>query len=792
VYVSIYRPSGTAHADHGLKWVKSGLPEHTLIEADEVIVCMDARTGRTLWEAVWSGKEVNHIELYGGHNNVCVAGGRVYAIGNSGWAYCADALTGERKWLAPAGPSAQAWERFKADCIREKLKSSDPEDPGLPKVALAPDAEPPHPDGGSLNAATYNMCPVVADGVLVTGEWSRGSGLVGFDARDGRELWRAKGLGGGVVPPILWKHKGREYVVMADRAIACLEPGTGRVLWKTGQIGNTGYESATAAVSGDFIFVHSDLKAQRKLPPEEREGWLCFRLSPEGAEKVWALPETYPGSGYLAPVAHRGRAWLPFQGAGSGRSDSCGTVKGLWSWVCVDPATGRVLGEAGGAPMNSTCPGPVAMGDRLFYQGDKSVWMMSLDEGAPKYLGDVPQPVNLCSSASAADGLVYLRGAERLVTCLDVRKPAARPAGKRFDDPPNARFDLVLDGALREGGTARFHFRGRSGAFLQSWATVAPKHIWPDVLDARGLKIEGSGLRGKVTARMDSAHYEYLLDIRLAGGKVSGDYEDCYRGQPVEGAATGSMLAWARENGDFFLYWPRHWLNGQNQASEHILKVKLARGRIAEVAIVPRLSHSSLTAAIVSHDLRFDGKRFAGRIVTDVSRGDAMRPGAYRVDLDLGISNNLLDGSVRSQIQGGQETQHHAWGYVVVPTTDPVDPGRAVFTVNLDGAVRGETDLKLNISTEGSRVVSAVANAQGCAGLQKTDASGLAVRDGRVTGRVQVKIGADGYYLRQDTANAYDLDLTVKGNEVTGTFRGTYDVREPRRGAITGQYRNDL
>jgi len=794
VYVSYWRPAGEALATKGdgkyeTMWATSGLRALQLIDADQVIVCMSARTGATLWQAVFEGTELNQVEAYGGHNNVCIADGKVYAIGNSGRAYCVEASSGAKLWSAKLGASADVWDTFKAQCVKDGLKSY------TPPLDLVK-ALPPHPLGGSLHQYTYNVCPVVADGVMVTGDWSAGSVLIGLDGRTGRELWRRPGVVGNISTPLLWRHEGRQYVVVAHGLLRCIEPRTGKVLWSAGPVPHNAMQ---VGIDGDRLVCHG--AAARGAGQEQAQpGWVCFKLRPDGADRIWSLGPAYLGATYLAPVIHRGYAWLCFRrGADAQGLTDCDTVGGRGAFVCVEMATGKPVSEIGDIPVNAVCPGPLAMGDRMFWQGDSGLWMMDLQPKAPRFLGVAAEPSNYCSSATAADGFVYFRSAERLVTCLDVRKPSRRPkAAARHDDPANAFYELSLAGARPDGKDVLFCFRGRGGKFDQSWAqSLVPGCRYPDVLAAEALAVAGRRLTGRAEAVLDAATCDYVLDVALgADGTAGGTYQDAYRGQAVSGEAKGTMLAAAGRNGTFRVFWPRHWWGGQNQDHEHVMTAAMAGGKFTSVTFGPRKGffgkphRNAWTAEVLRHELAFDGRRLTGWLTLRAS-GD-IQAGTYRLTFEVVAVNNLLRGRVTSQREGRPATTHVVTGSVEVPASEPVAPRDGVFAVDLPTAVQGKTNLRLYFSATGGTVLSdSVASASGCGGLHPSDVSGISVEGNRVKGKAGVAIRADGYYLRADSVNGYDLDLRVEGNKVTGNYRGTYDVREPRKGKVSGTWAND-
>ena len=184
VYVAYWRPAGTIEG-RGYK-VRDGDPRIArLIDADDVIICIDAKTGRTVWKTLFRKKGINWCQdSYGGHLVPCVADGKVYAIGSIGRAYCVDAKTGRKIWDASTGRTHRAWERYKAYCLKHGLY---PHVRGGPKKEFFTPTPQPHPgvNRGSVASQSYNVCPMVAAGVAVFGT-PTGS-LIGFDGQTGRQ-----------------------------------------------------------------------------------------------------------------------------------------------------------------------------------------------------------------------------------------------------------------------------------------------------------------------------------------------------------------------------------------------------------------------------------------------------------------------------------------------------------------------------------------------------------------------------------------------------------------------------
>ena len=88
------------------------------VSADDVMACIDAHTGQTIWEttlhdrgANWQNHKVNIM----GHTPA-VADGRIYAIGSAMTLYALDAQTGELLWERPSA----YWNKRREEALNKK------------------------------------------------------------------------------------------------------------------------------------------------------------------------------------------------------------------------------------------------------------------------------------------------------------------------------------------------------------------------------------------------------------------------------------------------------------------------------------------------------------------------------------------------------------------------------------------------------------------------------------------------------------------------------------------------
>jgi outer membrane protein assembly factor BamB len=261
----------------------------------------------------------------------------------------------------------------------------------------------------------------VIDGVYLPS----GSHLVGYDAATGKEIWAIRerlGVGTDIRAPLRWAHDGKNYVITGNRTgtIICADPKTGKELLR---VTDSGDNSASLHLAGDYLLANT---AAPRQPDEPRRPYQvgAYRLSLEGAEKIWELPgEQYPYNASNRPLmVHEGMVYHRPYGL-HGRKPLEGPI------VRID--TGETVARQ---------TFPMARGfvyrlnDRLILQVDCShektdLHMHQLDPKGVRQLGEIwptdhsttsgywPVPM----SHAVAHGRIVIRGT-RGIFCYDLRK----------------------------------------------------------------------------------------------------------------------------------------------------------------------------------------------------------------------------------------------------------------------------------------------------------------------------------------------------------------------------------
>ena len=381
VYLAYYVPNGPVY-DKGVtaRVVPNGGwgRESWYTDADDVILCVDANTGKTLWKRVFAEEAWN---LEAGFNKggcqltPCVAYGKVYAIGPGADIYCCDAKTGETVWKSDLGIRA----RYQND-----LKQGSREIGAI---------------WGGRN--DFGGCVIPAGNVIaVSDHWeyklgprtmAKGNGLIGFDPDTGRRLWYVPGAGGNGMlgsTPMRWTHRGKEYFLAYGVAGAlCIDPKDGKVLWQSAEL----RFSNAGAVDENHIYC------------EGPKGLSCYKIDLEGPTKKWELGQ---GMGFTSPCLYKGHLYALLDKTGI---------------VCINVESGKIVAKAeqqGGAFSLALADGRLCMS--ASNRGKSGMSVLIADPKNLKKIGVWPVSFANSTSPAMADGKVFIRGRDRLL-CYDLR-----------------------------------------------------------------------------------------------------------------------------------------------------------------------------------------------------------------------------------------------------------------------------------------------------------------------------------------------------------------------------------
>lgn len=233
---------------------------HFRTEADEVLVCIDSATGRTLWKTTFPQRGNNYqTHKHRGHFPVAlVADGVVYQPGTTGRLYAVDAVTGKRLWEYPdAQPEVYVTTHGGIDC--------------------------------------HAPSPVLVDDVIAYAASGR---VHGVDAKTGAKkwqtpLWHRSSL-------LSWSGGGKSLIIASDRdhqskqnfAVA-LDADDGKIVWR--EPVEYLIDFTFPLLSGDLLIGYSLNKDN--VRPGENDGLAVIhasRVAATGLEAAWTTPPLAP------------------------------------------------------------------------------------------------------------------------------------------------------------------------------------------------------------------------------------------------------------------------------------------------------------------------------------------------------------------------------------------------------------------------------------------------------------------------------------------------------------------
>jgi outer membrane protein assembly factor BamB len=231
-------------------------------EADEIVSCLDAATGKQVWADKYPAKPAAGAasQFPGPRCSPTVADGKVVTLGARGALSCLDAATGKKLW--------------------RKTEAED----GLPRFYTS-------------------SSPIVVDGLCISqfGGEEKG-GIAAYDLTSGDEKWKWTGDGTAYASPDLLTIDGvKMLVAMTANNVVGLGVADGKLLWETpfAVKGMGSYNAATPVVGGQTVYISGSARGTKGIKIE-KEG---DRYT---AKELWTTPREMSAQ-FVTPVLKNGQ-----------------------------------------------------------------------------------------------------------------------------------------------------------------------------------------------------------------------------------------------------------------------------------------------------------------------------------------------------------------------------------------------------------------------------------------------------------------------------------------------------
>jgi outer membrane protein assembly factor BamB len=242
------RPLGTGHsaivaADGRLFTmyrVGNGRTRQGPWDAEEIVVALDAATGRTIWEYRYPSKREDFSFGAGPHSTPIVVGERLFTFGTNKQLHAFEARTGKLLWSH--------------DLVKEF---------NSPTLLIRP-----------VVKTGYGCSPIAFKDTIICSAGGPGQSVMAFRQRDGSVAWKSGDFLTSEAPPILIDVAGTpQLVVFGGGTVNGLDPGTGAVLWSHPHDPGNDLNCTTPLWGPDnILFVSSAYKAGSRAIRLVRKG----------------------------------------------------------------------------------------------------------------------------------------------------------------------------------------------------------------------------------------------------------------------------------------------------------------------------------------------------------------------------------------------------------------------------------------------------------------------------------------------------------------------------------------
>ena len=271
LFVTTFKPAGKLY---DVKTI-DGPTAKAHLEANDLLIALDAQTGKTLWQAaepggfVWGVGKRNGFQVAPVHHD-----GVVYSMGTTGRVFAYAAASGKKLWQT-----------------EPDVKMIEERDKHLAKSHV-------------LQASArygWQQSLVFAGGQLIV---PRQSTLLALDPATGKRKWELSKVISKWKTPTVWRHAKKQYLLCATGGnpgtaqLNLVDPSVGKILWTIAGLHATQFNLAP---SENHVLVNVGSTIMKQNPngssPKNVDGKAPFgllgayKITPQGATRAWTFPD---------------------------------------------------------------------------------------------------------------------------------------------------------------------------------------------------------------------------------------------------------------------------------------------------------------------------------------------------------------------------------------------------------------------------------------------------------------------------------------------------------------------
>ncbi len=400
-------------------------------DMDEVVICMDAATGETIWEHVYDDDpDEGHVTQFGTgpRSTPLISGDRIYTIGIAGRMFALDKADGKVAW------SQELWgEKF---------------------------------GGNKLNHG-YSSSPIEYKDTIIVLVGGEGNSIVAFNKKDGSVAWQALSYKNSYSTGQILNVNGQEqFVAFMAKEMIGVNPNNGEEYWRYA-IENQWDQNINlpALVDGQYLFLSANQAGSRglKLTPSEggktevEELWSSRKIQFYHATTVNQGDYVYGSSGSRSPAFMSAinvkTGEIPWRERGFAKANS----------VYAD---GRivVLDEDGKLFLTTATPEGLTVHSEVELL-DRVAWSAPTIVGKHMYVRDKLRLIALDLSTSRTEAPASAKMATEAPAAGEAEGEVAK------EDSEAVKLLRKVDAATRAVHTARFKVKSTPGGVATEFAT---------------------------------------------------------------------------------------------------------------------------------------------------------------------------------------------------------------------------------------------------------------------------------------------------------------------------------